>query len=104
MESMRVSEWLDQQEADNVDVSEIDPPADLMYDDQPDETIYFVELNPCGIFCKGNHPFSTVERYGDWFYGRGQDSEAGLHSSGMKWKLFTRDKSLALSTAKAHIE
>ncbi|MBE0597918.1 MAG: hypothetical protein IH614_11670 [Desulfuromonadales bacterium] len=101
---MRVSEWLDQQEADHVDVSGIDLPADLLYDDQPDETLYFEEINPCGIFCKKNHPFSTVERFGHWYYGRGQDREAGLHSSDMKWKLLTRDKSLALTTAKAHIE
>jgi hypothetical protein len=32
---MRVSEWLDQLEAENVDVSEIDLPAELLYDDQP---------------------------------------------------------------------
>lgn len=87
-----------------MDVSGIDLPADLLYDDQPDETLYFEEINPCGIFCKKNHPFSTVERFGHWYYGRGQDREAGLHSSDMKWKLLTRDKSLALTTAKAHIE
>lgn len=101
---MRVSEWLDQQEAENVDVSEIDPPADLLYDDQPDETIYFEETNPCGILCRDTHPFSTVERFGDWYYARGQDRNAGLHSTEGEWKLFTRDKSLALNTAKAHIE
>jgi hypothetical protein len=32
----------DQQEAENADVSD-DLPADLLYDDQPDETIYFDE-------------------------------------------------------------
>jgi hypothetical protein len=101
---MRISEWLDQQEADNVDVSQIDLPADLLFDDQPDETIYFEEINPCSILCRENHPFSTVERFGHWYYSRGQDKKAGLHSSESKWKLFTRDKSLALSTAKAHIK
>ena len=101
---MRISEWLDQQEADNVDVSQIDLPTDLLFDDQPDETIYFEEINPCGILCRENHPFSTVERFGHWYLSRGQDKKAGIHSSEMEWKLFTRDKSLALSTAKAHIE
>lgn len=101
---MRISDWLDQQEADNVDVSEIDLPPDLLFDDQPDEIVYFEEVNSCGIFCRKNHPFSTVERFGNWYYARGQDRKAGLHSSDMKWKLFTKNKSLALSTAKAHIE
>jgi len=79
-------------------------PADVLYDDQADETIFFEETNPCGIFCTENHPFSTVERFGDWYYARGQDRRAGIHSSEMEWKLFTRNKSLALSTAKAHME
>lgn len=101
---MKVSEWLDQQVADKVDVSQIDLPSDVLFDDQPDETIYFEEIKPCGIFCTENHPFSTVERYGHWYYSRGQDRKAGLHSSEMTWTLLTRNKSLALSTAKAHIE
>lgn len=101
---MRVSEWLDQQEADIGDVSGIDLPSDVLYDDQPDEIIYFDEFKPCGIFCRDEHPFSTVERFGNWYYARGQDRSAGLHSQGMKWKLFTRDKSLALRTAKTHME
>jgi len=101
---MRVSEWLDQQEAESVDVSEIDLPADLLYDDQPDETIYFEEINLCGILCRDNHPFSTVERFGNWYYARGQSRNAGLHSTEGKWKLFTRGKLLPLNTAKAHNE
>jgi hypothetical protein len=101
---MKISEWLDEQEAEGVDVSEIAPPEDLLFEDWPDETIYFEEIKPCGILCRGNHPFSTVERFGDWYYSRGQDREAGLHSSEREWKLFTRDRALALNTAKAHIE
>lgn len=101
---MRVSEWLDQQEAHNVDVAAIDLPAEVLYDDRADEVIYFEEIKPCGIFCGENHPYSTVERFGDWYYGRGQDRAAGLHASGMEWHLFTRDKALALRTARAHLE
>jgi hypothetical protein len=104
MKNMRISEWLDEQEAEGVDVSGIDPPADLLFEDRPDETIYFEEIKPCGIFCKENHPFSTVERFGDWYCSRGQDRKAGLHSPEMKWKLFTRDRTLALRTAEQHIE
>ena len=101
---MRISEWLDQKEAEGIDVSQIVLPDDLSYDELPDETIYFEEINPCGILCKGNHPFSTVERFGHWYYCRGQDKGAGIHSSLMQWRLFTKDKDIALKTARSHIE
>jgi len=101
---MKISDWLDEQEAANVDVSQIVLPADMSYDEVPEETIYFKEIKPCGVLCTGNHPFSTVERFGRWYYGRGQDKNAGIHSSAMKWRLFTRDKEKALQTAKTHIE
>jgi hypothetical protein len=68
-----ISDWLDEKEAEGIDVSHIVLPDDLFYDEAPDETIYFKEINPCGIFCTGNHPFSTVERFGHWYYCRGQD-------------------------------
>jgi len=101
---MGVSDWLDEKEAEGIDVSQIDLPGDLSYDDTPDETIFFEERNPCGILCAKNHPFSLVERFGHWFYARGQDTQAGIHSSDMQWRLFTRDRGLALKTAKSHIE
>jgi hypothetical protein len=101
---MNISDWLDEKEEDNVDVSQIVLPADMSYDESPDETIYFKEIKPCGLLCTDNHPFSTVERFGHWYYCRGQDKKAGIHSSRMKWRLFTKDKDLALQTAKAHIE
>ena len=101
---MTISDWLDEQEAKQVDVSRIDLPADLSFDEAPEETIYFKEFKPCGVLCTGNHPFSTVERFGHWYSCRGQDKKAGIHSSTMKWRLITRDKELALRTAKAHIE
>ena len=101
---MKISDWLDEREAENVDVSQIVLPADMSYDEVPDETIFFKEIKPCGILCTDNHPFSTVERFGHWYYCRGQDKKAGIHSSKMKWRLFTKDKDNALQTAKAHIE
>ncbi len=101
---MKISDWLDEKEAENVDVSQIALPRDMSYDEVPDETIFFVEINPCGILCTENHPFSTVERFGHWYYCRGQDKKAGIHSSKMNWGLFTKDKDIALQTAKAHIE
>ncbi len=101
---MNISEWLDEQEARNVDVSHIELPRNLSYDEDPDEVIYYKENKPCGLFCTENHPFSMVERFGHWYHGRGQDKKAGIHSSAMRWKLFTRDKNFALETAKAHIE
>ncbi|MGD0821514.1 MAG: hypothetical protein ABSA71_12315 [Desulfomonilia bacterium] len=101
---MKISKWLDKKVKEGFDVSQIVLPGDLSYDDIPDETILFKEIRPCSVLCTGNHPFSTVERFGHWYYCRGQDKEAGIHSSGMKWWLFTKDKDIALKTAKSHIE
>ena len=101
---MSISEWLDKKEAEGVDVSQVVLPDDLSYDEVREETIFFEEVNPCGILCTGNHPFSTVERFGHWYRSRGQDKAAGIHSSEMQWHLFTKDKDLALKTAKSHIE
>ena len=101
---MKISDWLDAKEAEGVDVSQIVLPANMAFDEGPDETLYFQEIHPCGFFCTENHPFSTVERFGHWYYGRGQDKQAGIHSSAMKWRLFTKDKEKALQTAKSHIE
>ncbi len=101
---MKVSDWLDEKVREKVDVSQIVLPANMAYDDDPDETIFFKEMNPCGLFCTENHPFSTVERFGHWYLSRGQDKKAGIHSSEMQWKLFTKDKNIALQTAHEHIE
>jgi hypothetical protein len=101
---MTISDWLDEREAENQDVSQIVLPAEMSYDESPEETIYFKEFKPCGFLCTGNHPFSTVERYGHWYSCRGQDRKAGIHSSNMKWRLFTRDKDIALKTAREHME
>ena len=101
---MKISDWLDEQEAANVDVSQIELPRNMAFDEDPEETIFFKQINPCGLLCTKNHPFATVERFGHWYYCRGQDKKAGIHSSKMKWRMFTKDKDLALQTAKAHIE
>lgn len=101
---MNISDWLDQQEAAKIDVSQIELPKNMSYDDDPDETIYYEEIKPCGLFCTENHPFATVERFGHWYLARGQDKKAGIHSSESKWKLFTKDKELALQTAHERIE
>lgn len=101
---MKISDWLDEKEKENIDLSQIEIPMNMAYDEDPDETIFFKEFNPCGLFCTQNHPFATVERFGHWYYARGQDKNAGIHSSEMKWRLFTKDKDVALQTARAHIE
>ena len=101
---MNISDWLDEQKAEGVDVSQIELPKDISFDAVPDETLYFKEDNPCGLLCTENHPFSQVERFGHWFLSKGQDRKAGIHSSKMKWRLFTKDKTQALKTAKEHIE
>ena len=101
---MNISDWLDKKAAEGVDVSQIVLPANMAYDEDPDETLFFKELNPCGFFCSEHHPFSKVERFGHWYFCKGQDKKAGIHSSEMQWRLFTKDKDLALQTAKAHLE
>ena len=101
---MKISDWLDKEETKGLDVSQIVLPDDLSYDEVPDETIFFEEINPDGILSTADHPFSTVERFGQWYYCRGRDKAAGIHSSGKEWRLFTKDKDFALKTAKSHIE
>lgn len=103
-EHMKISEWLDQQETAKRDLTQIQLPRNMAYDQDPDETIYFKEIKPCGLLCTENHPFATVERFGHWYLSRGQDKKAGIHSSAMKWQLFTRDKNRALQTATSRIE
>lgn len=101
---MTISDWLDEREAKHVDVSQIELPAGMAFDEGPEETVYFKEIKPCGALCTGSHPFSTVERFGHWYLSRGRDKKAGIHSSELKWRLFTKDKDVALRTAKGHIE
>lgn len=101
---MNISEWLDKNEGQGRDVSHVALPADLASDEAPAETIFFQEIRPCSILCTGDHPFSTVERFGHWYYSRGRDKENGPHTTKPRWWLFTRDKDLAIKTAKAHIE
>ncbi len=101
---MNISDWLDKQEAESIDVSHIALPDELTFDETPDENVFFKMIKPCSFLCSGNHPFSTVERFGRWYYCRGQDKKAGIHATGMEWSLFTKDRDLALKTAKSHIE
>jgi hypothetical protein len=51
---MTISEWLDEKEAEGVDVSQIVLPDDLSFDEDPDETIFFEEIKPCGFLCRGS--------------------------------------------------
>ena len=101
---MTISDWLDRKEAEGIDVSQITLPDELAFDSVPDETVSFQTYNPCSILCDRNHPFSTVERFGHWYHARGQDKKAGIHKSGMEWSFFTKDKDLAIKTARSHIE
>ncbi len=100
---MKVSQWLDAKTAEGIDVSHIELPDDLTYE-APDETIYFKEIRRCSILCTGNHPFATVERFGNWYYSRGADREEGKHTTKPQWRFFTRNRNLAIKTAREHIE
>ncbi|MGV8058302.1 MAG: hypothetical protein AB2L12_09820 [Smithellaceae bacterium] len=101
---MNVAKWLDIKEAQGLDVSHIALPADLAYDEIPDETIFFQEIRTCSILCPENHPFAAVERFGNWYYAIGRDKENGPHTTKPLWWLFTRDEELAIKTAKEHIQ
>lgn len=101
---MTISEWLDKKEAEGADVSQIVLPDELASDEAPAQTIFFQEIRPCSILCTGSHPFATVERFGHWYYSRGRDKENGPHTTKPQWWLFTKDKDLAIKTAKLHIE
>ncbi len=101
---MTISEWLDQQEARGVDVSRIVVPSDLTGEEEPEETIYFKEARVCSVLCTGQHPFATVERFGRWYYSRGREKDKGPHTAKPEWRLWTKDKEIALSTARQHIE
>ena len=101
---MKVSDWLDQKAQESSDISQIKLPASLTYDEEPDEMVFFEEINHCGILCNKNHPFSNIVRYGHWYYCTGQDKKAGAHSSVMMWSLLTKDRQLALKCAREHIE
>ena len=101
---MNISKWLDKKESEGVDVSQIVLPEDMENDEAPDETIFFKEINHCGILCSGSHPFSTVERFSGWYYCRGRDKEVGTHTTKQRWWMFTKDVELVIKMAKAHIE
>lgn len=101
---MSISNWLDQQAEETGNIAQLELPASLTYDEEPDEMVFFKEINHCGILCTKNHPFSSVVRYGHWYYCTGQDKSAKIHSTEKMWHLLTKDKQLALTTAKQHIE
>jgi hypothetical protein len=100
---MTISEWLDEKEADGIDVSHIVVPEDLAYEEEPEETIFFKEIRTCSVLCTGQHPFATVERFGDWYYCRGREKEAGPHTTRPQWWMYTKDRDLAVKVAKSHI-
>jgi len=100
---MNISQWLDEKEAEGVDVSHIALPDHMESSEAPDETIFFKEIRACSILCTGDHPFSTVERFGHWYYARGREKDNGPHTAKPQWWLFTKDKQIALKTARSHI-
>jgi hypothetical protein len=101
---MKIPDWLDEREAEGVDVSRIELPDDLLYDAEPNEVVFFEVYRPCSMLCSKNHPFATVERFKHWYYCRGQDKKAGIHAKGMEWWFITKDKDLAIRTARSHME
>ncbi|HOO36277.1 MAG TPA: hypothetical protein PK842_09085 [Smithella sp.] len=101
---MGISKWLDQKEREGFDVSHVSVPEGMLQEESPAQTIYFKEIRPCSILCTGDHPFATVERFGNWFYCRGRDKEKGPHTTKPQWWMWTRDVELALKTAREHLK
>ena len=101
---MTISEWLDEKKAEGIDVSHIVVPDDLTNEEDPEETIFFKQIRKCSVLCTGQHPFATVERFGDWYYCRGREKETGPHTTQPQWWMYTKDRKLAVKTAKSHIE
>jgi len=101
---MTISEWLDRKVTEGVDVSHITLPEGMLNDEAPEETVYFHEIRACSILCPEDHPFATVERFGDWYYARGRERESGPHTALPLWWLWTEDESLAVKTAQACLE
>jgi len=100
---VKVSEWLDEKAAEGVDVSRIELPDELANVEVPDETLFFREYRPCSILCTRDHAFATVERFDHWYLSRGREKGTDPHSPGPTWWLFTKDRELALQTAREHI-
>lgn len=42
---MKISDWLDEKEAEGVDVSQVVLPRDIAFDEGPSETIFLKKLN-----------------------------------------------------------
>ena len=105
-EDMTLAKWLDDMDADGKDMYNLKLPENLAYDADPDEILFFEEINPCGFLCSEEHPFAVVERFDHWYYARGRDKGETLHSAEPQneWGIFTKDKQLAIATAKMHIE
>lgn len=101
---MKISQWLDEKEAEGVDVSRIELPGDLANGESPTETIFFEEYRPCSVLCSKDHAFSTVERFDHWYCSRGREVGSGPHDPEPPWVLFTRDRELALRTARSAID
>ena len=100
----KISDWLDKRVAENLDVSQVVLPVKLSYEEVPDETIFFEEINHDGILSTADHPFSTVERFGHWYYCPGLGNYDGIHSSKIEGKPFAKDKDFVIRTAKEYIE
>lgn len=101
---MKVIEWLNVNVSEGDDITPLHIPHHLLVNDDPDEILYYKEVNECGLFCQENHPFAKVERYGHWYRIFGQDKRASKHSDEMTFDVVTKDKVKALQMAQNHIE
>ena len=101
---MNISDWLDRKVAEGIDVQ---PRSHCL-------TICRMTLSPTrSYFFRFCSPAVSSAQKSPLFHGRalralvscrGQDKKAGVHATGMEWTFFTKDKDLAVKTAKSRIE
>ena len=101
---MNISEWLDKKEAEGIDLSQIELPDDLLYDASPDEVVFFSGGATLQHPLLEKSPFFYRRALRALVLLQGPGQEAGIHATGMEWRFFTKNKDLALKTAKSHIE
>jgi hypothetical protein len=99
---MKISDWLDEKEAEKLDVSQIALPDDLSYDKVPDETIFLRRLIFAGFSVQAIIPFLRSSALDTGIIVEVETRRPAF--TRQEWRFFTKDRDLAIKTAKSHIE
>lgn len=71
--------------------------------DGDDSGVSILHLQAKGADRHASRPHANVVQYGRWYIASGQDTKAGIGSSGMEWQLVTTDRAAAVAAAHAHM-